>query len=128
MESGYSVKVQKYDLKELLKGSPAQSFTDKLEVAMKSKNWYRHQIDLLRYLVLYKWGGVYIDLNVIILHPMDSLKMNTLGWVDQHHKNLSSAFMMFEKDSFFLKSCLEEFAKHYKIESWESNGPLLTRV
>ena len=55
-EAGYSIKVQQYDLEELLKGSPAENFASKLEEARKGHHWYSHQKDLLQLLILYLKG------------------------------------------------------------------------
>ena len=114
-ESAYSIKIKRYDLEELLEDSPACKLVG---MAMNGKNWHSYQTDLLRYLVLYKWGGVYMDTDVIIVRPLDSLKMNTLGWEDMQKRRLSSSFMMFEKGSSYLKSCLEEFSEHYVADTW----------
>ena len=124
-EAGYSITVQKYNLEELLEDSPAKSFIPKLK--MDSKYLYSHESDLLRILILYQWGGVYMDADVIVVRPLDSLKMNTIGREDKNY--LNGAFMTFEKGNMYLKACLEEFARNYDPHSWGGNGrELLTRV
>ena len=65
-ESGYNLEVLSYNLEELVKESPAWKFTEKLQEAKRGPFWYSHQTDLLRYLILFKWDGVYIDTDVII--------------------------------------------------------------
>ena len=127
-EAGYSIIVQKYNLEELLEDSPAQNFIPKLKMdGWKGKYWYSHETDLLRILILYRFGGVYMDTDMIIVRPLDSLKMNVIGWEDKNY--LNGALMIFEKGNMYLKACLEEFARFYDPHSWGGNGPgLLTRV
>ena len=128
-EAGYTIKVQNYDLEKLLKGSPAESFASKLEEAKKGRHWYSHQTDLLRLLVLYLWGGTYMDMDAILVRPIDSLSSNTVGFQSPRRDRLGGAFMSFEKNNSYLKSCLQEFANTYDENNWERNGySLLTHV
>ena len=128
-EAGYTIEVQQYTLEELLENSPAQTFTRNFRNFEQGKHWFSHQTDLLRYLILYKWGGVYVDTDVIIVRPVVSLPMNVMGWQDPHNATATGAFMMFEKGNPFLSACLKEFAEHYNSTLWGYNGPgLLTRV
>ena len=126
-EVGYSIRIQNYNLTKLIIDSPAHDFIEKLENAKRSVYWYSHETDLLRILFLYKWGGVYLDTDMILVRSLDSLEMNTIGFEDS--STLCGAFMMFEKGHSYLKSCLIEFAKQYDGNQWAWNGPsLLTRI
>ena len=129
-EAGYSVEVQSYSLVELLKGSPAQSFIGRLGEVKKGQHWYSHETDLLHLLILYKWGGVYMDTDVIIVRPVDSLRMNILAWQDAQTSSLSGAFMKLESGNLYLKACLNEFAEAYDHGSWRDSAGsgLLTRA
>ena len=128
-EVGYSIRVQKYNLTKLIITSPAHDFIEKLEKAKKSAIWYAHEADLLRLIFLYKWGGVYLDTDMILVRSLDSLEMNTVGFEDSKKSALNNAFMIFEKHHPYLKSCLIEFTKKYDGNQWAGNGPsLLTRI
>ena len=129
-EVGYNVEVLAYTLEDLVKDTPAASFVgDKLKSATGGKYWYAHESDLIRLLVLYKWGGVYIDTDVILVHSFDNLKLNKLVWHDLGGTGLNNGVMMFEKDHTFLRDCLKEFALTYRSDDWSYNGPrLLTRI
>ena len=128
-EVGYSLEVKNYSLKSLLTGSPAESFIERLSKVRNGMYWYSHETDLLRCLILYKWGGVYMDMDMVIVHPVDTLKMNIVAWQGREENILNGAFMMFEKGNPYLKECLQEFARSYRITNWGWNGPyLLTRV
>ena len=78
-EVGYSVNVERYTLEELLEGSPAEDFIYKLEEARKGPYWVYNESDLLRLLALYKWGGVYMDTDIILVRPLSSLAHRRSG-------------------------------------------------
>ena len=127
-EVGYSIRVQNYNLTELIIDSPAHDFIEKLEKAKRSTYWYSH--DLLRLLILHKWGGIYLDTDMILVRSLRSLKMNAIGFQDSSKRSaLCSAFMMFEKGNSFLSSCLKEFSNHYQDTRRAKNVPgLLSKI
>ena len=128
-EVGYNIEVRSYKLEELLENSPAAGMIEKLPEARNGSNsyWYSHETDLLRFLILYKWGGVYRDMDVIVERPFDSLH-NVLGW-EENELSLNGAVLKFDAGNLFLKAALEEFSDRYKGNCWACNGPLLlTRV
>ena len=129
-EVGYNVEVLAYTLEDLVKDTPAATFVgDKLKNATGGKYWYTHESDLIRLLVLYKWGGVYIDNDVILVRSFDNLKLNKLVWHDLDGNWLNNGVIMFEKGHTFLRDCLKEFAETYRGDKWDYNGPgLLTRI
>lgn len=128
-EAGYSVKVRRYDLEGLLKGSPAEKFIAKLSVARRGRYWTYNEGDLLRMLVVYKWGGVYMDTDIILVQPLTSLLMNGAGRQDSSNGLINGAFLMFEKGHPFVKEVLETFVSNYEGSVWGWNGPdLITKV
>ena len=127
-EVGYSIEVRKYNLKELLVGSPAESFIENFD-KLKEGHWYANEANLLRLLTLYNSGGVYMDPDVAIVRPVDSLPKNVIAWEDTHNESTNGAFMRFEKGNPFIKACLVEFADTFDGTKWGFNCPqLLTRV
>jgi hypothetical protein len=79
---------------------------------------------------LYKYGGLYMDMDVIVLKPLDSLS-NTMGSeiLANGEIRLNGAIMAFNKSSPFLRQCLEEFTATYDDTLLEWNGAeLVTRV
>ena len=129
-EAGYTIEVRSYSLEELLRITPAENFTRKVHGFEVGKYWSAHQSILLRLLVLYKWGGVYIDSDIILVRPVTSLlTTNFMVWEDSLNKSASNAFMMFEMGNGFLKSCLREFTEHYDGSKWAYSGSrLMTRI
>lgn len=95
-------------------------------------NWNRspfrvnHLSDALRLLVLWKYGGIYADLDVLTLRSFDKLE-DVLA--RELFPDVGNSVMVFRKRHPFLFRCLEEFSKTYKPRKWAHNGPrLLERV
>lgn len=65
-----NVHLKYLNLQEFSKNSPVEDFlkTDKLA---KSKYRLSHTSDILRYLILHKFGGTYFDLDVIVMKRMN---------------------------------------------------------
>ena len=129
-EAGYNIEVHPYNLSDLVKNTPAASFSiDQIRTANTGKNFYSQESNLLRLLVLYKLGGVYIDTDVILVRPLEKLVWNVVAWEDSEQTSLNGAVMKFEKGNMFLQACLQEFAENYNGRVWGANGPgLITRV
>ena len=127
-EAGYDLQVKPYTLADLVKGTPAENFvSEEVPYAREGRYWYSHETDLIRLLVLYKWGGIYIDTDIITVRRFDDLPENVLGLEDE--AILNGAVMMFKKDHPFLRRCIEKYAGSYDGTSWGANGPhLLTKV
>ncbi|QCD76732.1 lactosylceramide 4-alpha-galactosyltransferase [Vigna unguiculata] len=89
--------------------------------------------NLLRLALLYKFGGTYIDLDVIVLKSFSKLR-NTVGaqtfdvrtgkW-----SRLNNAVLIFDKKHPLLLKFIEEFALTFDGNKWGHNGPyLISRV
>jgi mannosyltransferase OCH1-like enzyme len=116
-EAGYSVEVAEYDLEDMLVESPAKKVS--LKVARTLDDWSSRKGELLRLLILYLRGGVYLDNDVILTQSINSLTMNSIGM----DKSSIGAFMAFEKGHKYLKLCLEEFVTAYtRIEDLIVSG------
>lgn len=89
--------------------------------------------NLLRLALLYKYGGIYIDTDVIVLKSLSGLR-NTIGAqaVDPRSGNwsrLNNAVMIFDKEHPILSKFIEEFALTFDGSKWGHNGPyLVSRV
>ena len=73
--------VRRFNLKELAEpGSAIEAWVDKggEQTIDESPNSIVHKSDLVRLLVLWKHGGIYIDTDVIVTGSFDSVQ-NTIG-------------------------------------------------
>ncbi|XP_020256653.1 uncharacterized protein At4g19900, partial [Asparagus officinalis] len=130
VKDGFKVAVAMPDLDELLKDTPTHEFASLWYEWRTTKHYPVHYSELIRLATLYKYGGVYLDSDVIVLKPLYSLK-NTVGIERQMDGNpiFNGAVMAFDKGSPFLMECLEEFYSTYDDARLHWNGAgLLTRV
>ncbi|CAK9197096.1 unnamed protein product [Sphagnum troendelagicum] len=130
VQEGFKVAVVQPDLQELLANTPTDIFTTVWVRWRETPLYYIHYTDLLRLVALYKYGGVYMDMDVILLKPLDSLH-NAIGSeiLANGEVRLNGAVMVFNKSSPFLRECLEEFTATYDDTLLEWNGAeLVTRV
>lgn len=130
VKDGYRVAVVMPNLDELLDDTPTHIFASVWLEWRKVDLYYIHYTELLRLAALYKYGGVYLDSDVVVLRPLDSLN-NSLGTESlvAEESSLNGAVMAFEKHSSFILECLTEFTATYDDTLLRWNGAeLLTRV
>ncbi|KAL6546217.1 hypothetical protein OROMI_021938 [Orobanche minor] len=129
VKQGYKVAVVMPNLDELMKDTPTRIFASVWHDWKKTKYYRRHYSELVRLASLYKYGGIYLDSDILVLNPLSKLS-NTVGFEDEPAgKTLNGAVMAFRKHSPFIMSCLEEFYASYDDAQLRWNGAdLLTRV
>ncbi|KAL2620655.1 hypothetical protein R1flu_000860 [Riccia fluitans] len=130
VDEGYRVAVAIPQLRELLEDTPSDFFAEIYLEWRKVELFYRHYTELLRLAALYKYGGIYLDMDVIVLNPLTSLH-NTLGSesLPDGHSRPNGAVMVFDRFSPFLNACMVEFTATYDEKLVEWNGAaLLDRV
>ncbi|XP_063977537.1 lactosylceramide 4-alpha-galactosyltransferase-like [Diachasmimorpha longicaudata] len=99
------------------------------EIVNKS-NWpVHHMSDILRYLTLYKFGGTYLDLDVIVMKSLEKLT-NFVGAEDGG--NLAAGAIGFGLDDLgrtIADACLTELKTTFRGDVWGQNGPgVVTRT
>ncbi|KAI3434068.1 Gb3_synth domain-containing protein [Psidium guajava] len=120
----------------LLKDTPAQLWFQRLkrgnldpgEVALG-----QNLSNLLRLVLLYKFGGVYIDTDVIVLKSLSQLRnvigAQTLDLETGNWSRLNNAVLVFDKSHPLIFKFIEEFALTFDGNKWGHNGPyLVSRV
>ncbi|XVF27672.1 hypothetical protein REPUB_Repub14bG0128900 [Reevesia pubescens] len=89
--------------------------------------------NLLRLALLYKYGGIYIDTDIIVLKSFSKLR-NVIGAqsINLQTKNwsrLNNAVLIFDKQHPLLYKFIQEFALTFDGNKWGHNGPyLVSRV
>ncbi|XP_016969662.2 lactosylceramide 4-alpha-galactosyltransferase [Drosophila rhopaloa] len=96
----------------------------------KSKFLFPHVSDLLRYVTLYKYGGLYLDLDVVVQRSLEKMPPNFTG--AESNKNLACGVMKMSSTGLGHKIatlCLLDLQANYDANKWGSNGPgVITRV
>ncbi|KAI5332300.1 PREDICTED: lactosylceramide [Prunus dulcis] len=129
VKDGYKVAVAMPNLDELLKDTPTHIFASAWFEWRKTKYYATHYSELVRLAALYKYGGIYLDSDIIVLKPLSSLR-NSVGKEDQlAASSLNGAVMAFERNSPFIMECLKDFYMTYDDTRLRWNGAdLLSRV
>ena len=68
--AGYGVHVRRYDTVALLAGTPAEPWAARLSEWQGGPYYYSHQTDVLRFALLYRSGGAYLDFDVLLARPL----------------------------------------------------------
>lgn len=82
-------------IKEYSVDTPLEDFIKEGHLS-RSKFPTSHTADVLRFLTLFKYGGIYLDLDVIVLKPLHSLPPNFVG--AENDDVVGSAIINMEKD------------------------------
>jgi hypothetical protein len=139
IKAGYNVSVRQFDMEAVLSmlleipniginESNAREFTKLIPVYSKTEFWYPNQSNLLRLALIYLYGGVYLNTDMIVMRPLDELR-NVLGREDKYRQYINVAALKFDKGKRFIASCLDNFFGNFKPEIWGYSGPqLVTQV
>ncbi|CAN1806178.1 Uncharacterized protein At4g19900 [Linum perenne] len=129
VKDGYKIAVAMPNLDELLKDTPTSVFASVWAEWRKTKFYPTHYSELVRLAALYRYGGIYLDTDIIVMNPLYSLN-NTIGMEDElTGSSLNGAVMAFKQESPFVLECLNEFYMTYDDTKLRWNGAeLLTRV
>ncbi|XP_077523514.1 lactosylceramide 4-alpha-galactosyltransferase-like [Amblyomma americanum] len=111
---------------EEFQGTPLEAWY-RSGVLNKSSHPVEHLADALRLAVLYKRGGVYLDLDVVVIRPLDPLPSFVCQSPVGRGDMVSNGFLAFNRGDPFLLALMERAARTYKPEQWASIGPLLLR-
>lgn len=84
---------------------------------------YQYQIqrcDAFRYMVLYKYGGIYLDLDVICKSNINHLLNNQLILVKSSNfsSSFTNSFMAVEPSNPFIKYCIDNLSKYKDKYKW----------
>ncbi|KAH9736430.1 Gb3 synth domain-containing protein [Citrus sinensis] len=136
LDLGFKILAVTPDLASLVKDTPAETWLKQIKDGERDPGKISLSVqlsNLIRLAVLYKYGGVYLDTDFIVLKDFKGLR-NAIGpqQVDQatrKWKTLNNAALVFDKGHPILFDFLQEFATTFDGNTWGHNGPyMLTRV
>uniref|UniRef100_A0A182PCN3 Alpha 1,4-glycosyltransferase domain-containing protein n=1 Tax=Anopheles epiroticus TaxID=199890 RepID=A0A182PCN3_9DIPT len=89
-----------------------------------------HLSDVMRYLTLYKYGGTYLDLDVIVQRPFETMEPNYAG--AESVRWVAAGVMNFEPKGHgheLAEMCVRDLLANFNGKDWGNNGPgVVTRV
>ncbi|XP_042231188.1 lactosylceramide 4-alpha-galactosyltransferase-like isoform X2 [Homarus americanus] len=109
----------------LFQGSPLHTWYQQRK--WRESFWpLSHFNDAVRWLLLWKYGGVYLDLDVMVLRPLTRLPNCTAL---ESRKYVAAGVLKFTPNHPLMRACLDYFAQNFDGTVWGGNGPeLLTQV
>ncbi|KAJ7324985.1 hypothetical protein JRQ81_018005 [Phrynocephalus forsythii] len=93
--------------------------------ATQEKDWVYIISDAIRLAMVWKYGGIYMDTDVISIRPIPVANFLAA----QSSQFSSNGIFSFQQHHTFLWDCMEDFVQNYNGAIWGNQGPfLMTRV
>lgn len=136
VDRGFKILAAAPDLNSLFHKTPAESWLSDMRSGNRDPGEIplaQNLSNLIRLAVLYKYGGVYLDIDFIVLNNFGGLR-NTIGaqsvdLVSGKWTRINNAVMVFDAGHPLLYMFMEEFALTFDGSKWGHNGPyLVSRV
>ncbi|XP_010529890.1 PREDICTED: uncharacterized protein At4g19900-like [Tarenaya hassleriana] len=124
------------DVPFLVQNTPAESWLKRLKSGTMDPGsipLFMNLSDLTRLAVLYKYGGIYLDTDIVFLNDLTGLR-NAIGAQSVHRvtgrwTRLNNAVMIFDIYHPLLFEFLKEYATNFDGNRWGYNSPyLVSRV
>ena len=127
-EVGYQVTLRNYNVPELIERTTLKEFFSELgKTSSDELEKMLHEHGLLRLLLLYKYGGMYLYESTIVLKAINNREKNELSLDSKSEVN--SWMLSFEKNHKFLENVFEMFPRVYNPQLKPDGGKvLLTKV
>lgn len=85
--------------------------------------FYEHASDLLRIVLLWKYGGYYSDLDTITIKNIEPLlRFNGAALQNEKPVEINNANLIFKKNHSFLYDLMDQMARDYNPYGWTVNG------
>ncbi|XP_030556651.1 lactosylceramide 4-alpha-galactosyltransferase-like isoform X2 [Drosophila novamexicana] len=124
-----NVQLRQLNLRRYATGTPIEDWVKYGEL-FSSRFPIHHVSDLLRLITLYRYGGIYLDMDVVLLRSMEDVPLNYAGVESYTH--VANGVLSMAPTGFgheFAKSCLLDFQQQFDGDAWGHNGPgVITRV
>ncbi|XP_023179866.2 lactosylceramide 4-alpha-galactosyltransferase-like [Drosophila hydei] len=125
IESYKNVNFRHLSVRNYAKGTPIEEWVRKGDL-LSSSYPMQHKSDLLRLISLYRFGGIYLDLDVVVLRSLEKLPLNYVGAHD--NTTLGNAVISLAPDGMgheVAELFLQRYQKHFNGKSYVQNGPAL---
>lgn len=121
LETYKNIHLYKIHVKRFANGTPFEEFFSSSALENSLHPVY-HSAEVLKYLTLSKWGGLYLDTNMMVSKPFDSLPLN---WIARENEDeLGTAAMALTKDNIgglISKAAVEYVYLFFVFSSFESS-------
>ena len=111
-EAGYAITIKTYSITEMAEEAAVAGLTtDSLEQSRNISLWHIHEAAVLRTLIMYIYGGTYIDPDILLMKPVDTLAHDTIAYQSNGQTRRKVALMRFEKRHVLLRKLLERLVQ-----------------
>lgn len=123
-----NIRMKYLNFPRYIEDSPLEDLYKSLQIESSSYAM-SHASDVLRYLTLWRFGGIYLDLDVILIKSLEKLKPNFAGRESGHAVAAGVLSFSHEGDGHrWARQCLEDLKKNFDGWDWGNNGPgVITR-
>ncbi|KAJ3344491.1 Lactosylceramide 4-alpha-galactosyltransferase [Entophlyctis luteolus] len=113
------------DMDEVFSGTPIQGWWQRDEYT--TGQFGQQQVgNALRLALLWKYGGVYADMDIISINSVDGMGRSIAA---DDKSMINNAFLSFPQNDPFMMVLMEVFVRDYNADVWGFNGPwLVTKV
>ncbi|XP_032989031.1 alpha-1,4-N-acetylglucosaminyltransferase [Rhinolophus ferrumequinum] len=112
------------NMTKLFEDTPLFSWYTQINTSAE-RNWLHVSSDASRLAIIWKYGGIYMDTDVISIRPIP--EENFLAAQSSQYSS-NGVFGFLPRHS-FLWECMENFVEHYNSDIWGNQGPnLMTRM
>ncbi|KAH8250125.1 hypothetical protein KR026_005638, partial [Drosophila bipectinata] len=109
--------------------TPLESWLERGDI-FTSKYFFSHLSDFLRFMTLYRFGGIYLDMDAIVLRNLEHLPSNCVGAEDLG--SINSAIIKIAATTTghnIAKQFVYDLRENFNGSIWINNGPgVVTRV
>ena len=115
------------DVKNFIENSQLKNIWNKLQM---SQFYVPHLSDVLRVLILEEVGGIYLDLDALVIRPLphdeNFIGLNEIGI---NNYELNNGVMKFQTNNLILQEIIFGLSKYFDGDYYAGNGPqLITKV
>ncbi|GFU96168.1 lactosylceramide 4-alpha-galactosyltransferase [Trichonephila clavipes] len=116
-----NVKLLRVDFGQLMFDTPLWHWYIK-EKWKRSPFKVLHISDALRLVIIWKYGGLYLDLDVVVFQSLSILRNTTST---DNGINVATALLAFDPGHPLLENTIQDYASNYAPMEFAKNGPLL---
>lgn len=82
-------------------------------------------VDMIRYEIIYKYGGIYSDIDSIYMKPLDyNFTKSFVSYIFDKWNNISNAFFGFPKESKFMSFVLQSLKENISLDPYQRDIPV----
>lgn len=122
-----NVRVAHLDVGRYARGTPLQAWF--ADGALASSQWLKeHAADALRFLTLWRFGGTYLDLDIVVIRSLDGLR-NFAG--AESAEDVAAGALGLARDEIGRRvaiACLRELRSIYSGDTWGISPAVITNV